>query len=431
MSTYPLVQVEGALALPHMRPLDRVPPPFGREWALIPPHFSLRTELHALYAALLRTVCLSAEAFRKVCRWESGRRTRSETPRPAAAPVGAKLDVAQAQRAAAASLQRKAAGAASASSASVAADSAPVERTPPRNHKLTASAVGIGGAALLAWIVASHVQVGESKRTPEAASKAPVNQDASASQRLAEARASHDLSYSGSVVASAPHIARGTPATDAAATSTPRKPVETGVAIGATVVAQQPGAAATTAATSAAARSALPANVKPAESATPAASLRTPKAAPLRVERHDYAAASNPNTPMRATLAPKAEPASRAASKAKARHASAASSETRETRTQTARGNTSRHAAHEFAPQHSAPLAVTRRAHGAYSTAEMYSPRQHSVEAADDYASVTTYAVTHAAPQSASRASTSADGTEWVSHVSQRRVTEVPDRFSK
>ncbi|WP_321783281.1 hypothetical protein [Paraburkholderia sp. J94] len=427
-----------------MRPLDRVPPPFGREWALIPPHFSLRTELHALYAALLRTVCLSAEAFRKVCRWESGRRTRSETPRPAAAPVGAKLDVAQAQRAAAASLQRKAAGA-SAASASMAADSAPVERTPPRNHKLTASAVGIGGAALLAWIVASHVQVGESKRTPEAASKAPVNQDASASQRLAEARASHDLSYSGSVVASAPHIARGgTPATDAAATSTPRKPVGTGVAIGATVVAQQPNAAATTAATSAAipaatsaaatsaaARSALPANVKPAESATPAAALRTPKAAPLSVERHDYAAAANPNTPMRATLAPKAEPASRAAIKAKARHASAASSETRETRTQTARGNTSRHAAHEFAPQHSAPLAVTRRAHGAYSTAEMYSPRQHSVEAADDYASVTTYAVTHAAPQSASRASTSADGTEWVNHVSQRRVTEVPDRFSK
>ncbi|MEK6295021.1 MAG: hypothetical protein V4793_27265, partial [Paraburkholderia tropica] len=157
--------MEGALAMPHMRPLNRVPPPFGREWALIPPHFSLRTELHALYAALLRTACLSAEAFRKVCRWETGLRTRSETRRPAAAPVGATLNVAQAQQAAAAALQRKTA------SAPPAADTsplAPLERTPPRNHKLTATAVGIGGAAVLAWIVASHTQPGEHRNATRA-----------------------------------------------------------------------------------------------------------------------------------------------------------------------------------------------------------------------------------------------------------------------
>jgi hypothetical protein len=428
MSTYPLVQVEGALAMPHMRPLNRVPPPFGREWALIPPHFSLRTELHALYAALLRTACLSAEAFRKVCRWETGLRTRSETHRPAAAPVGATLNVAQAQQAAAAALQRKTAGASPAAAASPLAPLAPLERTPPRNHKLTATAVGIGGAAVLAWIVASHTQPGDSRSASKASAdspasvptnaathapaNAPVNHGASASQRLAEARAEHELSYSGSVTASAPTVA-------APVKSSAPNTADKTVAASAIVVAQQPNTAiAPSKATSAS--SVAPA---PLVAARPAEPMRPSRAASVRVERHDYAAKANPNTPLRATLTRKAEPASRASSTNKARHAPV------ESRTRSARGDTGRHIAHEFAPLRSEPLATTRRAHGAYSTAEAYSPRQPSVEAANDYTSITTYAVTHAAP--ASRASAPVDNTEWVNHVSQRRVTEVPERFSK
>ncbi|WP_321919437.1 hypothetical protein [Paraburkholderia tropica] len=428
MSTYPLVQVEGALAMPHMRPLNRVPPPFGREWALIPPHFSLRTELHALYAALLRTACLSAEAFRKVCRWETGLRTRSETRRPAAAPVGATLNVAQAQQAAAAALQRKTASAPPAADAS---PLAPLERTPPRNHKLTATAVGIGGAAVLAWIVASHTQPGEHRNATRASTDAPasvpdntptklpanalthapVSHGASASQRLAEARASHDLSYSGSVTAGAPKV--NAPLTDSA-----RNTADAGVAASASVVARQPDAAV------------APSKATPASSAPPAPLVsarptepRPPKAATVRAEPHDYAAQANPNTPLRAPLSRKAEPASRASHTAKARHASV------ESRAGSARGDIGRHVAHEFAPSRSAPLATTQRAHGGYSTAEAYSPRQPSIEAANDYTSITTYAVTHAAP--ASRASAPVDSTDWVNHVSQRRVTEVPDRFSK
>lgn len=98
MSTFPLVQVEGALAIPRMRPLNRVPPPFGREWLLMPPHFSLRAELQAFYAAILRTVCLSAQAFREAYRWDSHRRVIPEPPRPAAAPVAGTLNAAQAQQ---------------------------------------------------------------------------------------------------------------------------------------------------------------------------------------------------------------------------------------------------------------------------------------------------------------------------------------------
>ncbi|RQN40969.1 hypothetical protein [Paraburkholderia tropica] len=428
MSTYPLVQVEGALAMPHMRPLNRVPPPFGREWALIPPHFSLRTELHALYAALLRTACLSAEAFRKVCRWETGLRTRSETRRPAAAPVGATLNVAQAQQAAAAALQRKTASAPPAADAS---PLAPLERTPPRNHKLTATAVGIGGAAVLAWIVASHTQPGEHRNATRASTDAPasvpdntptnvpanalthapVSHDASASQRLAEARASHDLSYSGSVTAGAPKV-------NAPLTGSARITADAGVAASAIVVARQPDAAVAPSKTTSAS-SAPPAPLVSARPTEP----RPPKAATVRAEPHDYAAQANPNTPLRATLSRKAEPASRASHTAKARHASV------ESRAGSARGDIGRHVAHEFAPLRSAPLATTQRAHGGYSTAEAYSPRQPSIEAANDYTSITTYAVTHAAP--ASRASAPVDSTDWVNHVSQRRVTEVPDRFSK
>lgn len=66
-TTIPLTLIEGSMALPRLRPLGHLPAPFGRDWALLPPGYSLRAELKALYAAVLRTFCLNAETIRALC----------------------------------------------------------------------------------------------------------------------------------------------------------------------------------------------------------------------------------------------------------------------------------------------------------------------------------------------------------------------------
>ena len=137
MSTFPFVQVQGALALPHIRPLARLPVSFGREWALTPPHSSLRAELRALYAAIMRTVCLSAEAFRAAARWDNDHnRPAPQPPRPAAAPVGPQTEGGPT---AAPAVYGRSTPATS-----------PRRKPPFEQHKLAGGAVTIGGAALLA-----------------------------------------------------------------------------------------------------------------------------------------------------------------------------------------------------------------------------------------------------------------------------------------
>src|ERR1700744_3117835 len=49
MSTIPLTLIEGAIAMPRLRPLRYVPTSFGRDWALLPPARNWRAELKALY----------------------------------------------------------------------------------------------------------------------------------------------------------------------------------------------------------------------------------------------------------------------------------------------------------------------------------------------------------------------------------------------
>ena len=358
MSTYPLVQVEGALAMPRMRPLNRVPPPFGREWALMPPHFSLRAELQAFYAAFMRTVCLSAEAFRQACRWDLQRRFVPEPPRPAAAPVGGTFNAAQAQQAAADTLRHPVAG------AQPARPTGRVERIPPSSHKLAASAVAIGGAVLLTWIVASHTQFGESKdKTVLRMPASPVSSiDASASARLSDERAQHDLTMSGAVRvnqnASAPAIAHAASA--------------------------------------------------PATAGSP-----------------DFGGRAHTSTPLRATLTPKATRTSDTTAKA-AKGRLAADAKGR-----AVHKDSGRHMAHISAPHRSAPLVTARHTPRMYPKAADYSPFQPHATSSDDYASLTTYAGTRAAPRPANRAGANIDNTEWVNHVSQRRVTEVPDSFAK
>ncbi len=441
MSTFPLVQVEGALAMPHMRPLNRVPPPFGREWSLMPSQFSLRTELHALYAAFLRTICLSAEAFRQAYRWDRQPRAAAEPPRPAAAPVGAAMNAAQAQQAAAEALGARSAGGAKMAQAAQRVQSAPAARTPPPSHKLTASAVAIGSAAVLAWIVASHTQVRDDKgqSTLRASVSPAAKADTQSSSRLADERALHDRSISG--------VIEG-PKTAAA----PDASHENGVAISSAVVAQRATPVASPSlATPATASTATPIVVPgtalqaapvqrpeliaatPAATAAPAVTRGKDAApalaaAPATAQRPDFAMRVHTVKPVQSTLKSRAGGEKRTARSHQA--ITQATSTTKETRAadQTARSASSRHAVHEFAPHRSAPIVTTQRTHGMYSEAAEYSPHQFAADSSDEYASLTTYSNTRTAPR---RAPVAADSTEWVNHVAQRRVTEVPDHFEK
>ena len=83
MSTIPFTPIQGYLAMPRLRPLGHVPASFGRDWALLPPGYSLRAELKALYAAMLRTFCMSDQAIRSLCRWSPPEERRAtEAPAP-------------------------------------------------------------------------------------------------------------------------------------------------------------------------------------------------------------------------------------------------------------------------------------------------------------------------------------------------------------
>ncbi|MDR3100852.1 MAG: hypothetical protein LBV73_27795 [Paraburkholderia sp.] len=394
-----------------MRPLNRVPPPFGREWALMPSHFSLRTELQALYAAFLRTVCLSAEAFRQACRWDLHRRFIPEPPRPAAAPTGDALNAAQARQAAADALRRPVAGARPART-SLITRIARIARIPPPSHKLTASAVAIGGAVLLAWIVASHTQFGEGKdkTAPHTSAPPASNADSSVSARLAEERARHDLtvpdaarSNQGASASTTAHAAsapaKATAAKTVAARATPR---------------QNPASP--------------PILVAPSASPTPAIDhgpVTSPGPSVAKASRPDFAARTNPGTPLRGTLTSRPTRADSATTKAaKGRQAVEAG-------VHPAYAETGRHPAHDFAPHRSAPPVTTQRTQGMYSEAADYSPTQPSGVSSDDYPSLTTYAGTHTTQRPASNTTVNVDNTEWVNHVSQRRLTEVPDSFTK
>ncbi|MEX3947146.1 hypothetical protein AB4Y40_05220 [Paraburkholderia sp. EG287B] len=290
MSTFQFVQVAGALALPHIRPLAHLPASFGREWALTPPHFSLRAELRALYAAIMRTVCLSAEAFRAAVGWGDDHRPASQPPRPVAAPAAA-----PAGRAAD-------------------AGSAPERTSPFEQRRLTGGAVAIGGAALLAWIVASHAPRESARASSNATLRANASTVQDTSQRLA------------------------------------------------------------------------------------AACLQ--QAAPARLAERETL--SNVRAVERSASQRVAE-----------------------------RGTHPRRDIRAFAPYREARPATSHRAHGASPQAQGYAPRSTGANSADDYASVLAYARTYVPARASNSPAVPVDSTEWVDHVSQRRITEVPDRFAQ
>ena len=386
MSTFPFVQVQGALALPHIRPLARLPVSFGREWALTPPHSSLRAELRALYAAILRTVCLSAEAFRAAARWDTCHIPAPRSHRPVAAPIGSQTDCGP--------TAARAAYAASSPATSLG------HKPPIEQHRLAGGAVAIGGAALLAWIVASHAPHEAATETGSAnARPVPVtHQDAS--HHLAEARAQHEPLVTGPVRQAA--LPPSLPAT-----SLPRAADSTSVEAAAAPMADKPAPVVAAPA---------PAQVHRAEAATG----RRPAQANLPARtKPDFSLRAHSKTVAPARLVQR-EPrgAERIATQTAAQRLAQ-------------RKVTAHHDVHEFDPHRETRPVTTHRARGAYSEASSYSPRQTGANQADEFASILAYAKTYAPAQASSRPAVTADSTDWVNHVSQRRITDVPDRFAK
>ncbi|HXZ06875.1 MAG TPA: hypothetical protein VEI25_02360 [Paraburkholderia sp.] len=153
MSTIPLTLIEGRISLPRPRPFDHLPAGFGREWSLLPPNFSFRPELKALYAALLRTFCLSSAAMLSMCRWEPPRAKAHAGPSAhaaAAAPATktSRLDI-----------------------EAILMSTTPSRST--RNRALAGCAFATGGVALLAWTLLRHAPFVEQQNIASLVDPAP------------------------------------------------------------------------------------------------------------------------------------------------------------------------------------------------------------------------------------------------------------------
>jgi hypothetical protein len=314
------VRIESSISQPRSRVSDYALPPFGDEWALLPPEASLRAEL----CALLRTFCLHDETIWSMCHWASAWPGRTSTPlvEPALSIVTA-------------------AGARGRAGASM--------RTAPDAPALSGSfghrgggriagACAISAAAILAWVAITHLS--QPHTPPHAASaQQPDEQPDVATNRAA----------------AAPQRDAGHPSS-----------------------AQQP--------------------------------LATAASQPHWLEaghaRHGSRHASS-------------------VTRLKAHHPGAQSAN---------RGRQAGTTGASIASRHLSPAAATHRLSARSSAAGGYSPFAPAKLAIDEYASVTM--TTNARLRDAAPAQTMArhgnlGDTEWMSHMSQRRVTEVPDAFSK
>ncbi|NIF80334.1 hypothetical protein F3J20_23540 [Paraburkholderia sp. Cy-641] len=70
MPSTPFTLIEGAYALPRLRPLAHLPAPFGRDWSAHPPGEAWRAELELRCVALLRTACLRDRDMFACCEWQ-------------------------------------------------------------------------------------------------------------------------------------------------------------------------------------------------------------------------------------------------------------------------------------------------------------------------------------------------------------------------
>jgi hypothetical protein len=338
MSTTPFMLIEGPIALPPLRPLGDLSRSFGREWSLLPPNISFRVELKALYAAVLRTFCLSSQAIRTMCKWEPRR-----TP-----PVGA--------------------AAAPAVAPGSEAHPATSLRVPPlsagsphaQRQLLAGGACALGGAAMLTWIVVHFTP-------PRDTTQSPFYED------LAEA--------SVAVPASTPHPSQ--PADSSAATA---------AMPGASPVSAAPRVTQSDFSVRPLARAVAPAAIAPLDTVPIRELAQTAAEPPAGVAVRTVAAALAQSAPVVVHTAPVP---SRPLYK---------------------------------------PSASARQVAARASTAGPYTRRTLPATSADDYASLVTFARTlgsEFAPVRRVDVHIDVSSTEWTEHMSQRRITEVPELFAK
>lgn len=343
MSTIPFTPIQGYLAMPRLRPFGQVPASFGRDWALLPPGYSLRAELKALYAAMLRTFCMSDQAIRSLCRWSpSDERRAGAAPAPAPAPVFEKPFDAAAQMAAAAAAVPPVPLQASATAA---------RGFGHRWSVLAGGACVLGGAAMLGWIGFEHLMHRDTATNVNFAGTASGERDSRAAK------------FQSSVA----------------------------------VTARAEGSAA--AGASAAVAAAAPAlHFAPAHGfADKAASHRRKLVLETSGRKHEHIRP-------RSTRFAAAKPPS---------HASAIADDM---------------------PRSASPN-VAARVSPKPSAAGHYSPLAPARLGVDEYAGITMSAATHVrdiAPMPRTGSSNNASGgTDWMNHLSQRRVTDIPDQFAK
>ncbi|MFM0021343.1 hypothetical protein [Paraburkholderia azotifigens] len=370
--------------MPRLRPLELVSRSLGREWSLLPPNVSFRTELKALYAAMLRTFCLSADAIRTMCRWDpqSLRQQSAMTATPdAATPSTISLDMRHPTH-------------------------SPIRESRQWNM-LAGSACAIGGVAAIAWLMANHPRQPASPTlaaAPEVTLNPAANQAGTVRSRsgnierpadapLAWNRARSDLTArkpDGSRVINT----SGSDAGHVSSKLTESASTETSTASASRVTTERASPVAPR--TVDAYASVPPKSAKPSTIDNAARDMR--KARSTKRERNDLASTSARRVPHAAARALDVAP----------RHALRASSE--------------------------APLSTGHRARHLPSVAGDYSPLAPSARLSGDYDSVTMSAGTHVrdiAPSTIRQDRVKTNSTEWMNHMSQRRVTEIPDSFSK
>ncbi|ALL66062.1 hypothetical protein K788_0003354 [Paraburkholderia caribensis MBA4] len=389
--------------MPRLRPLELVSRSLGREWSLLPPNVSFRTELKALYAAMLRTFYLSSDAIRALCRWDpQSLRQQPDIkagPGPAGKPSPIPLDMRHPTH-------------------------AQVRRS-RQSNTLAAGACVIGGVAAIAWLMANH------PRQP-----APPTLAAAPDVTL-NAATNHD----GNVHSRSGNIGHQADA-----------PVAWNRARG-DLMARKPGASATisTSGSDAGRASSPPAvlttTAAKKASASPAAGHDTPATQASRTNA-ERAMPIAPRAVDAASVPPKSAKPSRADHAARdirkanstkrERNEFPGTSERRVPHAVTrARDIAPPHGLHATSDGHAsseARLSTGHRARHLPSVAGDYSPLAPSARLNGDYDSVTMSAGTHireVAPVMVRQDRASTNSTEWMNHLSQRRVTEVPDSFSK
>jgi hypothetical protein len=371
MSTIPLTLIEGAVAMPRVRPLRYVPTSFGRDWALLPPARNWRAELKALYAAVLHTFCLTDQAILSFCKW-----VPLDARRAAAGLAGLASSASALRRAtvdaAARDLNARVAAEDVVRSTTI---EAPVYRQPNaraiRLGTVAGGACAIGGVAVLAWVAFGHRE--------------------------------H------------PYPASNLKPADVAIVSPGSEPAKRPPAETATTTKPHIGDASAKVRSTTSARG----DAKPVVASGPVVKAASVSAS-RNVSRDETIARRNStNTLDEKSPGPRTTARRGIERKVSANNAPPRAIATRHDRSRTA------------VPQIAQPTSAAPSVAGDYSP---FAPAELGI---DEYASVTMSAATHLrsiapGPRSTTSASFSdAGATEWMGRMSQRRVTEVPEQFSK